>query len=158
MDPARPRPSTAELVHRHLQVGSWGLVAFVAMGLLLEALHAFKAPFYLDGGRETARLMLRLGHAHGTLVALLNVAHAAVLHLRPGVASRFGSASLILAQLLLPTGFLLGALGVRGADPGLGVLLAPPGAILLLASLLVTATRLGARASADDGDGDGRSR
>lgn len=148
VDARRATPTIAELVDRHLRVGCWGLVAFVALGLLLEALHAFKAPFYLDGGRETTRLMLRLGHTHGTLVALLNIVYAGVVHLRPRAASGFGSVALVLA-LLLPAGFLLGAIGARGADPGLGVLLAPPGGVLLLASLLVLARRLAARGPVD---------
>ena len=61
------------VVSRHLRAGLFGLVAFLVLGIVLETLHATKAPFYLDVGQETTRLLLRLAHAHGTLVALVTV-------------------------------------------------------------------------------------
>ncbi|MEZ4289439.1 MAG: hypothetical protein R3E53_02455 [Myxococcota bacterium] len=47
-------------------------------------------------------------------------------------------------SLLLPGGFLLGGVVVYEGDPGLGVLLAPVGALLVLAGAFVVAR--GARA------------
>ena len=62
----------AALVRRHLRVGWGALALFAASGLVLEAFHGLKLGFYLDLANETRRLMFTLGHAHGTLLALVN--------------------------------------------------------------------------------------
>lgn len=130
------------LESRHLGAGLWGLAVFVVLGLVLESLHAFKAPFYLDAGQETARLLLRLAHAHGTLVCLINVVYALVLRARPEAASVVGSTCMLASAFLLPLGFLLGGLFAHGGDPGLGVILVPPGALALAAGIVITARRV----------------
>jgi hypothetical protein len=135
-------PDADPLVTRHLRAGLWGLFAFVVLGAVLETLHATKSPFFVDAGQETARLLLRLAHAHGTLVSLLNVAYALVLRARPGAASAASSACLLASLVLLPIGFLLGGLYAHGGDPGLGIVLVPPGAVALAASLAITARRV----------------
>jgi membrane protein DedA with SNARE-associated domain len=76
--------------------------------------------------------MFTLAHAHGTLLALVNI--AAGLTERKG--DRFGlrpsvSFALIWAAILLPAGFFLGGIVVYDGDPGLGVWLVPIGAALL---------------------------
>ena len=43
------------------------------------------------------------------------------------------------ASVMMPLGFFLGGLGHFGADPGLGVLLVPPGGLALVAALVMTA-------------------
>ncbi|AKU98930.1 hypothetical protein AKJ09_05594 [Labilithrix luteola] len=134
--------SLARIETRHLRAGLWGLAIFVVLGLVLEGLHAIKAPFYLDAGQETTRLLLRLSHAHGTLVSLVNVVYALVVRARPAAASPVGSACLSASLVLLPAGFLLGGLFAHGGDPGLGVLLVPPGALALAAGIAVTARRV----------------
>ena len=48
----------------------------VALGLLLESLQGFKVAAYLDVSNETRRLMWRLAHAHGTLLAVVNILYA----------------------------------------------------------------------------------
>lgn len=146
---APPEPSDedpARRVDRHLSIGLWALVGFVLLGLGLEGLHAVKSPVFLDAGQETVRLLLRLAHAHGTGLAVVNLAYAAAIHARPHLASRVGSACLASATLLVPAGFFLGALSSRGADPGAAVVLVPAGAALLLVALLLAALRVGARA------------
>jgi hypothetical protein len=126
------------LVGRHLRAGWWGLAVFVLLGAVLELLHAIKSPLYLDAGRETTRLLLRLAHAHGTLVSLVNIAYALTVRARPAAARASASGALLAALVLLPGGFLLGGLWARAGDPGLGVLLVPAGALaLLLAAALV---------------------
>src|SRR4029078_9171068 len=64
---------------RHLRFGWWALLVYLCMGIVLEALRAFKVWWYLDVANETRRLMWTLGHAHGTLLALINLAFAATL-------------------------------------------------------------------------------
>jgi hypothetical protein len=130
------------LRRRHLRFGWSALLAFSAVGAVLEVLHALKVGAYLDVGNESRRLMWRLAHAHGVLLGLLNVAFGLTLeHLR-GRAER-ASACLIAAACLLPLGFLLGGAFAAGGDPGLPVLLVPLGIPLLLGALWWTARSVG---------------
>lgn len=118
---------------RHLRFGWWSLFFWLALGLGLEALHGFKAGWYLDVGQEMRRLMLTLAHAHGTLLALINLAAGFTLRMVKGCElARPASWSLLAAGVLLPLGFLLGGLRTYGGDPGVGVLLVPVGGLLLL--------------------------
>jgi hypothetical protein len=135
----------ALLVTRHLRIGWWSLAAFLSLGIVLEALHGFKIGWYLDVSNATRRLLLTLAHVHGTLLALVHLAFAATLGLRaPRVLPRAAVASACLtgAGIALPFGFLLGGLWPWGADPGLGIVLVPVGAALLLAGVVVVALDL----------------
>ena len=107
---------------------------------------AFKAPWYVNvGDNETHRLMLRLGHAHGTLLSVLNIVFAASLARLslPAGARVLASHCLAAATLLVPGGFLLGGLVTHGADPGLGIILLPAGAVLLLFGIFQVARHTG---------------
>jgi hypothetical protein len=78
------------------------------------------------------REMLRLAHAHGTLLNLVLI--TATICGRLGLV-RFSGLSVVslrFAVLLLPTGFLIGGLWHYQDDPGFGIFLVPIGAILLL--------------------------
>ncbi len=152
----------------HLAFGWWALFLFLALGVVLEALHAFKIGYYLDTSNETRRLMWRLAHAHGTLIALVHIAFALSLPSLAGTnsgedaesRSRRGddplslspslSPSLSLASrclygcaVLLPLGFFLGGVFVYGGDPGLAVVLAPIGALLGGLAVLLIARATG---------------
>ncbi|HCH66773.1 MAG TPA: hypothetical protein DFR83_28480 [Deltaproteobacteria bacterium] len=121
------------MARRHLRLGWLGLAAFVVMGLVLEALHAFKTPLYLDVGHETRRLMWTLAHAHGTLLSLVQLAVASTAVLLGGeVVSQAASRALLVGWVLLPVGFFLGGIGTFGGDPGAGIFLAPVGAAATL--------------------------
>jgi hypothetical protein len=127
---------------RHLRFGWWSLLLFAAVGLFLESLQGFKVAAYLDVSNETRRLMWRLAHAHGGLLAIVNILFALTLKGRapaafPGV--KRISTSLIAATIVLPLGFFLGGVIVYGGDPGVGVLLVPIGAVLLLLALFLIA-------------------
>jgi hypothetical protein len=121
---------------RHLVFG-WTLLAiFSLLGIGLELLHAFKVGLYLDVNSETRRLMWRLAHAHGTLLALVNIAFGcSVPRLGPSGAPRVrrASACLLVAALLMPLGFFLGGAFASAADPSPLVGLVPIGAVLLVA-------------------------
>lgn len=124
-------PELAALRARHLRVGWWSLAGFAALGAVLEAMHGFKLDWYLAVGNETRRLLWRLGHAHGTFLALLHLAFAlAAAHCAR--VPKLASACLLGASLALPGGFLLGGLGAQGGDPGAGIALVPFGALLLV--------------------------
>src|SRR5437588_24128 len=67
---------TERYVRVHLAFGWWALAAFTLIGLVLDTLHGLKIGWYLDVTSGTRRLSLTLGHAHGTLLALVNIAFA----------------------------------------------------------------------------------
>ncbi|MFN3196930.1 MAG: hypothetical protein ACE366_00745 [Bradymonadia bacterium] len=134
-------PSPARPVALHLRFGWMALLFYLSMGLVLEALHGFKVPWYLDVGNETRRLMWTLAHVHGTLLALVNIAMAFTVRHLSGWSEgkqRFASRALIAASLLMPGGFLLGGVYIYGGDPGVGILLVPVGGLLLFVSVLLT--------------------
>jgi hypothetical protein len=131
-----------ELASRHLRIGWWQLLAFLTLGIVLEALHGFKVRLYLDVSNETRRLLWTLAHAHGVLLALVHLAFAATLRAFPesdGRWCRRGSPLLVAGGLLLPLGFLLGGAVIYAGDPGPGVLLVPFGAALVFLGVLCIA-------------------
>ena len=130
------------IVSRHLRAGYGGLAVYLLLGIFLEALHAFKAGFYLDVGNETRRLLFRLAHTHGTLLAVINIIYALTIRAIAKAESPLASSCLLASLLLLPGGFFLGGLWIHGGDPGLGVMLVPPGALALLIGVVIVARRL----------------
>jgi hypothetical protein len=126
----------AQRVERNLRFGWWSLLVFLSLGGVLEALHGFKIGWYVDVGNETRRLMFTLAHAHGTLLALANIAAGLTVQAVEGFALRPSvSFALIWAAILLPAGFFLGGIVTYDGDPGLGVWLVPIGAALLFYSI-----------------------
>ena len=137
--------SCQQLCRRHLLVGWWSLLAFLTLGIVLESLHGFKLSWYLGVDAETRRFMWTLAHAHGTLLALVHIAFAHTLTKLPDSSYRslaWASHCLIGAGFLMPAGFLLGGLFFYSGDPGLGILLVPPGGALLLAAFLLISLSL----------------
>ena len=117
--PAHPQPADidrrAQLLH--LRVGAAALFGFAALGVLLESLHAFKAPWYLGVAGETRRFLFTLAHAHGIGLGLVNLGLAAALPLLPGRLPAAASACLVAGTLLVPAGFFAGGLYAHGSDP-----------------------------------------
>jgi hypothetical protein len=145
------RTRDIDLACRHLRFGWWSLFVFAALGLALETLHGFKAGMYLDLANETRRLMWTLAHAHGVLLAIVHVLFAVSLPSLPDLSAdgrQLISRALTAASVLLPGGFFLGGVWFYGGDPGLAVLLVPPGAALLLLALVLVA-RASGRPAAD---------
>ncbi len=135
----------ADVVQRHLRFGWWSMLVFLTLGIVLEVLHGFKIDWYLNVANETRRFMWTLAHAHGTLVALINIAFAATAQrsdLRKQLNGSWISPCLIGAGIALPGGFFLGGLFIYAGDPGLGILLVPVGAIMLLFAVLMVALRI----------------
>lgn len=130
------------LARRHCVFGWWGLLAFLSLGIALETLHGFKVGLYLDPDHRLRRLLWTLAHAHGTLLALIQLAFAATVE-RFGIwsAARLKLASFFLldALLLLPLGFFLGGIGHTETDPSPAILLVPLGAFFLLAAVTLIA-------------------
>jgi hypothetical protein len=146
--------TTVDYAQRHLRFGWWSLFVFATMGLVLETLHGFKVRAYLDVSSETRRLMWTLCHAHGTLLAVVNVLFGLTSKILSGMPARELrgiSSSLLAASLLLPGGFFLGGVAFYSGDPGLGVLLVPVGAVLLLSALVRIARHFGSQSPSQGG-------
>jgi hypothetical protein len=127
-----------DYARRHLRFGWWSLLLFATLGLVLESLQGFKVRAYLDVSNDTRRLMWTLAHAHGTLLAAINILFGLTLRVAAPAAMpsvRLISAGLIGAGILLPGGFFLGGIAFYSGDPGLGVLLVPIGGVLLLVAI-----------------------
>jgi len=143
--PPRAREPRAQdddpLVRRHLAFGWWSLTVFTALGLLLEAGHGLKLGWYLDVSNATRRLSFTLGHAHGTLLGVVNLAFAFSLrHARlSATAAARASFALRAVTVLLPLGFLLGGVAFYAGDPGFAIVLVPPSGALLVVALAVVA-------------------
>ncbi|MEO2024195.1 MAG: hypothetical protein ABGX05_20385 [Pirellulaceae bacterium] len=152
--------AAAQCVRKHIRFGWWSLLTFVALGILLESLLAWKVTWYLgtlgEDYENIRRLMWRLAHAHGTLLSLVHLLFAMTVHVVPGTVeqkgARFASPCFIGASFLLPGGFFLGGIFAfeEHADPGVGVFLVPVGALLMVIAVLLTATGL-TRASRQSG-------
>lgn len=135
----------ASLVRRHLRLGWLAILVFLTLGIVLEALHGFKVDWYLNVANETRRLMWTLAHAHGVLIGILHLGFAFTLReldLESTPWTRIASPCLTGATVLLPGGFFLGGVMVYDGDPGVGVLLVPVGAILLLVAVALVNLRI----------------
>lgn len=155
----------ADAARRHLRWGWWSLLAFLTLGFTLEMLHGFKVGLYLDAANETRRLMWRLAHAHGALLAVIHILFGLYLRAAPEAAPRrlaAASLSLCAAGVLLPGGFFLGGVTVYAGDPGLGILAVPAGGALLAVAVYTIARASAAvgagQPSSGKPDGGGRRR
>ena len=145
---------TQECTRRHIRFGWWALLCFLTLGIVLEMLHGFKIGWYLNVDNSTRRLMWTLAHAHGTLLAIVNLVFGMSLVLISLNSERrlaFASNCLLAATFLLPAGFFVFSLG---GDPGLGIVLVPVGALCLLVGVLLTAISLDARSFDRTGESD----
>ena len=124
------RNSSGVLAAGHRRFAWTCLALFIVLGIALEALHGFKLELYVSAANETRRLMWRLAHAHGTLLALINLAYASAFETHR--VSRGALHAMKVAALGLPLGFFAGGIVIHGGDPGLGILLVPPAELALL--------------------------
>jgi len=126
--------STPQQTTGLIRQGWISLAAWIVFGLLIEGLTGFRSPVLLDD--STRREMFRLAHAHGTLLNLVLIAAAICAKLDLVRLGTIASLGLRSAVVLLPAGFLLAGIWHFKDDPGLGILLVPIGAVLLLAVAL----------------------
>lgn len=132
---------TQSLARKHVRFGWLMLAAFAIAGITLEGFHGLKTGWYLEDAYETRRLLFTLGHAHGALLGLINIVFGVVTAVLGGNLPRLLQVSRLLSvgTVLLPAGFLLGGIGLYGADPGVGIYLVPIGALCVLAAFVVAA-------------------
>ena len=133
---------TLDRLRRLHQIWGWaGIALFAGLGLTLEAMNGLKLGFYLDADNALRRELWRLGHAHGTLLSLVQVGYASALAQRWLPEDRAALASFLLrgALVLLPAGFLLGGAAPSESDPWVGIWLVPVGGIFLVLAAAVVA-------------------
>jgi hypothetical protein len=123
-----------EPARRRARIHSYRLLfASACLGFCVELAHAFKLSPYLDV--PLRRELLTWAHAHGVGLALILLAYAAT-----GIvdaASARNARVLMLGGVLMPAGFALASIDLHESDPGLGILLVPVGALLVLRALYV---------------------
>lgn len=123
----------------HLRASLVVTAVFLALGLGLEALLGLRPAGWMED--ELRRELVRLGHAHGALLGMLNLGLGWAterLSTPPSWAGRVRTAGL-LGALLVGLGFVGGGVWHARTDPGPLVLLVPAGALMLLAALLAVA-------------------
>ena len=121
---------------------AWYSLAFwMTAGLFLEGLLAFRSPAYLQDPMR--RELFRLAHAHGTVLNIVTL--VATLYLTKGLISppRLALWSLRLGVIAMPLGFLLGGISHSETDPGLAVLLAPLGGLMIIFGVIAIAISSG---------------
>ena len=135
------------LARTHMAWGWWALALFTTFGLLLEAGHGLKLGWYLDVSSATRRLSFTLGHAHGTLLGVLNIVFALSLPKARMSALSMARASFALraATVLMPLGFIAGGVAPYSGDPGLAIVLVPPAGALLVVALVLMARGFSSR-------------
>jgi hypothetical protein len=82
--------------------------------------------------------MWTLAHAHGVGLSLVQLGFAASVGLLgAALAGKLRNAGRLLdgASVLIPSGFFLGGVVTYEGDPGIGIVLVPLGALLLLAAV-----------------------
>ena len=96
-------------------------------------MHGFKIGWYLDVGNEARRLMFTLGHFHGTMFSLVNIAAGLTIRSVEGFqVKRSVSFALIWAAIFFRAAFCSADSVTYDGDPGTGVWLVPIGALLML--------------------------
>jgi hypothetical protein len=134
-DPAELRRIIAR---RHYLFGWISLLVFLSLGGALEALHGFKVGAYLDLSHKIRREVWTLAHAHGALLALVQIGFAAgvtTFGRWTEVRLKLTSLLLLYAAVLIPLGFFLGGIGHSEGDPSAGILLVPIGAVALFVAV-----------------------
>ena len=126
-----------QFLERVLFQGWVSIAVWMSFGLLLEGLLGYKIPGFLEDGQR--RELFRLAHTHGTLLALVLIGAAIcgrLFEIQPPPAAL---AALRLGAILMPLGFLLGGIWHPEGDPGVGIWLVPPGALLVIFGAIATA-------------------
>ncbi len=130
-----------------LRYGWTALAVFLSFGLVLESLHLFKTAFYFEV--HIRRELWTLAHAHGALLALLNILFAMTMDrcFTQQKTAVLAARCMRVGAMLVPVGFLLGGWQTYESDPGLWIFLVPVGALLILTSVILAS--MGAWVSKD---------
>ena len=123
----------------HLRLSTVGLALFLGSGLLIEGALGNRIEFYVND--SIRREFVRLGHAHGGLLCLVNLGLAFVLRelQTPESWARPARWAALLGAFAVGVGFASAGIWHGPTDPGPTVLLVPAGAFALLGALVVAA-------------------
>ena len=127
-----PRPFERLLFQGWVSIAIW-----MSFGLLLEGLLGYKVPAFLEDAQR--RELFRLAHTHGTLLAIVLIGAALcgrLFEIRP---PSVAISALGLGAVLMPLGFLLGGIWHAEGDPGVGIWLVPPGALMVIFGAIAVA-------------------
>jgi hypothetical protein len=116
---------TSAIFQGLLSVAFW-----MSAGLLLEGLLGFKSPAYLQD--PVRRELFRLAHAHGTLLGLLVVVAGLITQTLRLATPNYARLALQIGAVLMPLGFLIGGIWHYESDPGVGIWIVPPAALLVI--------------------------
>ncbi|MEM7158936.1 MAG: hypothetical protein AAF799_39225 [Myxococcota bacterium] len=120
----------------HIRASLLVVAVFLTMGLGLEAMLGMRVESLLND--ELRREMLRLGHAHGALLGLLNLGLSWAMDAlsTPDAWARRIRIAALVGALCVGLGFTAGGIWHGPTDPGPLVLLVPTGALLLISAVL----------------------
>jgi len=107
-----------------------GVAVWMTFGLLLEGLIGYRIASYLV--EDVRREMLRLAHAHGTLLNLTLLGVAFTLNKINKNAPLAAIWALRIGAVTMPLGFLIAGIWHFKGEPGLGIWLVPPSALLVI--------------------------
>jgi hypothetical protein len=110
------------------------LAVWMAVGLLLESLLAYKSPAYMTDPQR--RELFRLAHAHGALLGLLLVVIALWLKASLAAVSRVAMIALRSGAAVMPLGFFVAGIWHPEGDPGFAIWLVPVAALALIFGLI----------------------
>ena len=120
------------LAGAHRRYGWTALLLWLLFGTLLEFFQGIKfSPYLLD---EIRSEFWQLAHFHGATLALANLVYVRYAE-SPELDQNqrlWASRLLIWGSILMPVGFFLGGLIHFEGDPGLGIFIAPVGALFIL--------------------------
>ena len=121
-----------QLRQLHRLFGWSSLLLWLIFGTCLEIFHGFKISDYLLD--ELRREFWSLAHFHGVAFGIINLIYVkwADAEELSSCERKLASQLLIWGGLLMPVGFLLGGAWHFEGDPGVGIFLAPIGAIMVL--------------------------
>jgi hypothetical protein len=136
-----------EWVRRALFQGWLSIAFWMSVGLLLEGLLGFKTPGYLQDPQR--RELFRLAHAHGTLLGLLIVVAGLVIQTLRISPPKYARVALQIGAAVMPFGFLISGIWHYESDPGLGIWLVPPAALLVIFGIIAMALASRAEPRAD---------
>ena len=125
------------LARLHRRFGWTALLVWMCGGLVLELFHGIKAGGYLLD--PLRRELWTLAHFHGALLSVVNLAYVRWAE-APGLSAAQrvnASRALIAGSVMLPLGFLLGGIHHYEGDPGIGIFLAPLGAVAVIIAVAI---------------------
>ena len=138
--PAAPDTQERDARSRLHGRAGWTLLALgLLFGVTLEALEAFRVSWIVaDAWRNR---LWSLAHFHAEAMGLLNLVYGPWAGALPDASARTASRVLVIGSALLPLGFVLGGLAHPEGDPGIGILLTPVGAALVISVAVRQAIR-----------------